>query len=50
MPDCPCKHEGQRRFDRWDAWWCPGCGWRSPGCSDPECEFCAKRPDDPTKD
>jgi len=49
MLNCPGKHNNQQYFDRWDSWWCPDCGWRTPKCSDPKCSFCSTRPEDPTK-
>ncbi len=33
---------------RWDAACCPSCNeWKEEKCSDPECEYCANRPDLP---
>lgn len=46
----PCKNCGGDtiRIDKWDAYACKVCViWNEEGCSDPECEFCAFRPETP---
>lgn len=32
--------------ETWDAMWCNQCKWIESKCSDENCEFCAKRPDE----
>lgn len=42
--------EGSRTFcDMYDAYFCSVCDrWLEATCTDPECEFCAPRPDVPS--
>ncbi len=50
-----CTKCGDRaQYDSWedgyDAYYCESCNeWITEKCSDPECEFCATRPDYPDK-
>jgi len=38
------------RSERYDAYACAHCNiWLEPRCSDPECEFCADRPELPSQ-
>jgi len=46
----PCARCGGDtiRIDKWDAYACRRCNiWCEKGCTDPRCEFCAKRPESP---
>ena len=35
-------------YDDFDAWFCPKCNyWIQSKCSDPDCKYCANRPETP---
>lgn len=39
-----------QRDEKHDAYFCAACdSWREKKCSDPECEFCAGRPERPSQ-
>lgn len=41
-----CNKDSFVRNDEYDAYFCPHClKWLEDGCTDPECTFCAPRPD-----
>jgi len=49
---CNCDHCGRltEYNEKHDAWYCPVCDeWAEVKCSDPECRFCAGRPDKPSE-
>lgn len=46
-PKCKCGTPPVRS-ERWDAVYCPSCLiWLEKKCTDPSCEFCKDRPDNP---
>ncbi len=47
--DCPQCGTKAIRIDEYDSYACRKCViWLGNPCSDPECEFCAERPDYPS--
>lgn len=48
--EAPCEHRDRERCDVHDAMYCPRCDmWLEPKCSDPDCDFCHRRPDRPSE-
>ncbi|MCB9619833.1 MAG: hypothetical protein H6724_10355 [Sandaracinus sp.] len=44
-----CDHPIRKLDDVNDAVFCPACdGWLEEVCSDPECDFCTRRPERPS--
>jgi hypothetical protein len=46
-----CKCGSERQYsNRYDAYYCELCNkWIDDKCTNPECEFCSKRPDKPSQ-
>lgn len=45
-----CGHE-RMYSEKYDSFYCPKCGkWLEGKCSDPNCEFCAVRPEKPPRE
>ena len=51
--DLKCIHcgSGQGYNEQYDAYYCEPCNaWMEEPCTDPDCEFCATRPEKPVVD
>ncbi len=50
MSSCPFCGRQKAYSMRYDAYYCPPCDlWLEEVCGDPECEFCAGRPERPSQ-
>jgi predicted RNA-binding Zn-ribbon protein involved in translation (DUF1610 family) len=45
---CPACSTRKQYNEQYDSYYCPNCKvWLDKKCRDPNCEFCAHRPDNP---